>query len=225
MCSVPGAAFATEVQNPFKRNGPATPVTRQSAPVLSPAQKTQATATPAAIALKPGAATGSVAPEKTPETVAQVAAETPAAAVTPRSVLEQNRAQCNTSLLGPLVHQIEAGESELTVRLVTNAGKNCLTAVSSDEPGVDVQMNRFSGEIRLLVEKNPQTVPRAFWVRMVAGEQSFKIKIRQAGAPLPPVAMPSAPSASTDASAGVRSPVAPQPSGAAGVAAPSALQP
>jgi hypothetical protein len=98
-----------------------------------------------------------------------------------REDIDAQRALCSMSMTGSSVRPVPSQDSDVTLHFKRISGQNCLLAVSVDDPWVDAQLDVISDEVRLSIQENGGTSARATWVNVVAGVQSFKVKVRQAG--------------------------------------------
>jgi hypothetical protein len=201
LLSVQAFAQAEEPINPFKKRiaavaKPTTAGTKGDVPPpLLPLADTTASA-PAPQLVLPPSIPGQLPPLLGPGQAAQAnglsgTAQKPSGSDEPpkpidksspfmsREVIEAQRTLCNSSLQGPTIRPIPYQESELSLKFKKVAGQNCLVAVAVDDAWVDAQLDVAGDEVRLIAEENGTLLARSTWVSVVAGTQSFKIKVRQ----------------------------------------------
>lgn len=103
-----------------------------------------------------------------------------------REALDAKRAACRLTLDGATVRQVGVEESEIALKFTKNSGTGCLSAVLFEGDWLHAQIDSLGNEIRVSVAENTTTNSRQAVLQVLAGDQTFRVRIKQIAAELPP---------------------------------------
>lgn len=100
-----------------------------------------------------------------------------------KEALDAKRAACNLQLEGSSIRTLGAGESDLIIKFNRKAGQGCISAVSFDGTWLDAQIDSTNNEVILFASDNSSSSSRSSTIQVVAGDQTFKLRVKQDGIP------------------------------------------